>query len=181
MTTKDLVRLSNEPYQLFNSDGTPRRLPRVPDDPIVHAVQLWRICKAIHKLKIPYVYGGGHGRYYFRDWTRSFIMRGLDCSASTGFALWLARMPEMDDNVSTSGNMEREFRAGNGDFVTLNASGVHAWLSFNIRRLFGWKSIIRHPWRYDTSAWGDASGRGPRMRRLWRSNSSFVKRHPKGL
>ncbi len=181
MTTKQLVKLSNQPYKLFNSDGTPHRLPTVPDDPVVHAVHLWRICKAIHKMEIPYVYGGGHTISRFEDWAPSYIRRGLDCSASVGFACWLARMPEMDDTVSVSGVMEHEFRAGNGNLVTLNASNVHAWLSFNIKRMFGWKSIIRHPWRYDTSAWGDASGSGPRMRKLWRSNRSFVKRHPKGL
>ncbi len=105
----------------------------------------------------PYVYGGGH---------QAFQASGYDCSGSVSYALHgggLLSTP-MD-----SGELESFGAAGKGHWITVFANGGHTFMDIAGIRL-------------DTSSAGDHSGKkGPRWRRLRRSNAGYSKRHPAGL
>jgi len=105
----------------------------------------------------PYVYGGGHG---------AFQASGYDCSGSISYALHgggLLSAPLDSSELESFG------AAGKGHWITIFANGGHTYM--NIAGI-----------RLDTSTAGDRSGKkGPRWRRLRRSNAGYSKRHPVGL
>lgn len=105
----------------------------------------------------PYVYGGGHS---------SFNSRGYDCSGTVSYALKGGRFLS---SPLPSGPLMSWGKKGKGEWVTVYANAGHAYLQVAGIRL-------------DTSAAGDPrGGKGPRWRKLLRSSSGYVARHPKGF
>jgi len=101
----------------------------------------------------PYIWGGGHGSWY---------ARGYDCSGAVSFALagggFLA-------SPLTSGQLESWGAPGPGRWLTVYASGSHAY-------------AVIAGLRWDTV--GDASGTGPRWHLAGAVPDGFVARHPPG-
>ncbi len=101
----------------------------------------------------PYIWGGGHARWWDR---------GYDCSGSVSFALHgggLLRSP------LTSGEMMRWGAPGKGRWITVYANAGHAF-------------AVIDGLRWDTA--GDASGTGPRWHASMVSSAGYVARHPLG-
>ena len=107
-------------------------------------------------IGLPYLYGGGHGR---------FIARGYDCSGSVSYALHgggLLSAPADSVQFMDWG------AAGAGTWMTIYANGGHAFLEIAGIRL-------------DTSSAGDPHGlQGPRWRPMLADTSGYVARHPAG-
>ncbi|HEV7400509.1 MAG TPA: hypothetical protein VGN84_09595 [Solirubrobacterales bacterium] len=101
----------------------------------------------------PYIWGGGHGSWY---------SQGYDCSGAVSFALagggFLA-------SPLTSGQLESWGAPGPGRWLTVYASGSHAY-------------AVIAGLRWDTV--GDASGTGPRWHLAGAVPAGFVARHPPG-
>ena len=120
------------------------------------------IAAANQIVEKPYVYGGGHKPY-----RRGWLDRGYDCSGSVSHALHgggFLRSP------LPSGPLMSWGRSGPGSWLTVYASGGHAYL-------------VVAGFRFDTSMHdSDAPGpsTGPRWSRTLRRSSSFVARHPRG-
>ncbi|MFN8215889.1 MAG: hypothetical protein U0R71_04760 [Solirubrobacterales bacterium] len=105
----------------------------------------------------PYVWGGGHGRWWDR---------GYDCSGAVGFALHGAGLLEVP---MTSGSMERLGEPGPGRWITIYANSGHVY-------------AVIAGLRWDTA--GNPSGvSGPRWHKSLRAAAGgrFVVRHPPGL
>ena len=100
----------------------------------------------------PYVWGGGHGRWWDR---------GYDCSGAVSFAL---RGGRLLSSPLPSGPMMRWGNAGAGSWITIYANAGHAY-------------AVIAGLRWDTSGTG---GNGPRWHEDLRSNAGFVARHPTG-
>jgi hypothetical protein len=101
----------------------------------------------------PYVWGGGHGRWWDS---------GYDCSGSVSYALHGGGFLE---SPLPSGPMERWGLSGEGRWITVYANAGHAY------------AVIAGV-RWDTS--GDANGTGPRWHTELRDNIGYVARHPAG-
>jgi hypothetical protein len=103
----------------------------------------------------PYIFGGGHARWWDR---------GYDCSGSVSYALHGGKFLE---SPLPSGPMMNWGLAGEGRWITVYANGGHAY------------AVIAGV-RWDTS--GD-SGRetGPRWHTELRDNAGFAARHPAGF
>ena len=102
----------------------------------------------------PYIYGGGHGRWYDR---------GYDCSGSVSFALHGGKFLE---SPLPSGMFEAWEEEGEGRWITVYANPGHAY------------AVIAGV-RWDTS--GDEGGEtGPRWHPELRDNIGYVARHPVG-
>src|SRR3954453_6915119 len=102
----------------------------------------------------PYVWGGGHARWWDR---------GYDCSGSVSFALHGGRFLE---SPLPSGPMESWAEGGEGRWITVYANGGHAY-------------AVIAGYRWDTS--GDEGGEtGPRWHAELRANVAFIPRHPAG-
>ena len=94
------------------------------------------VIAAANKIRTkPYIWGGGHGRWWDR---------GYDCSGSVSYAL---HGGEFLESPLPSGPMESWGLAGEGRWITVYANPGHAY------------AVIAGV-RWDTS--GDASGTGPR-------------------
>jgi hypothetical protein len=102
----------------------------------------------------PYVWGGGHARWWDR---------GYDCSGSVSYALHGGRFLE---SPLPSGPMENWGLEGEGRWITVYANPGHAY-------------AVIAGFRWDTS--GDASGTGPRWHEDLRDNVGYVARHPAGF
>jgi len=102
----------------------------------------------------PYVWGGGHSRWWDR---------GYDCSGAVSFALHGGRFL---DSPLPSGPMESWGLSGEGRWISVYANSGHAY------------AVIAGV-RWDTS--GDASGTGPRWHADLRSSAGYVARHPAGF
>jgi len=102
----------------------------------------------------PYVWGGGHGRWWDR---------GYDCSGSVSYAL---HGGEFIDSPLPSGPMERWGLGGEGRWITVYANSGHAY-------------AVIAGYRWDTS--GDAQGSGPRWHEDLRSSAGYMARHPAGF
>ena len=100
----------------------------------------------------PYIWGGGHGRWWDR---------GYDCSGSVSYALHGGRLlsTQLD---STS--LESYGSGGHGRWVTIYANAGHAWM-------------IVAGLRFDTSGQRTT---GSRWQTAPRSNAGFTVRHPTG-
>jgi hypothetical protein len=102
----------------------------------------------------PYIWGGGHARWWDR---------GYDCSGSVSYALHGGKFLE---SPLPSGPMESWGLAGKGRWITVYANAGHAYAEIA-------------GYRWDTS--GDASGTGPRWHEDLRDNVGYVARHPAGF
>jgi peptidoglycan hydrolase-like protein with peptidoglycan-binding domain len=110
----------------------------------------------------PYIYAGGHGRWYDN---------GYDCSGAVSFALHGAGMLSSPED---STELESYGAPGPGKWVTIYANSNHTW-------------IVIAGIAFDTAHFGPTTpgGTGPR----WLSNAtgnlqdgqSYVVRHPSGL
>ena len=101
----------------------------------------------------PYIWGGGHVRWWDR---------GYDCSGSVSFALHGGGFL---NSPLPSGPMESWGLPGKGRWITVYANAGHAYAEI--------AGV-----RWDTA--GDASGTGPRWHTELLSNQGFVARHPAG-
>jgi hypothetical protein len=115
-----------------------------------------RVIAAANKIRSkPYIYGGGHARWWDR---------GYDCSGSVSFALHGGRFLQ---SPMPSGPLTRWGLAGEGRWITVWANGGHAY-------------AVIAGYRWDTS--GDARGEtGPRWHPVLRNNAGFIARHPAGF
>ena len=102
----------------------------------------------------PYIYGGGHARWWDR---------GYDCSGSVSFALHGGKFLE---SPLPSGPMMSWGEEGEGRWITVYSNPGHAY-------------AVIAGYRWDTS--GDGGGEtGPRWHPDLRDNIGFVARHPAG-
>jgi cell wall-associated NlpC family hydrolase len=116
-----------------------------------------RVIAAANRIRtLPYVWGGGHGR-----WQDS----GYDCSGSVSYALHGARMLT---SPLTSGSFETWGEAGAGRWITIYANASHVYM-------------VVAGLRFDTA--GDTSGTGPRWHPTTTAAAGgrFIVRHPVGL
>ncbi len=114
------------------------------------------IAAANHIRTLPYIWGGGHGRW--QD-------AGYDCSGSVSYALHGARMLA---TPLTSGSFETWGEAGPGRWITIYANAAHVYM-------------VVAGLRFDTA--GDTSGTGPRWHpsTAAAAGGRFVVRHPVGF
>jgi cell wall-associated NlpC family hydrolase len=128
-----------------------RAIPPVDAPPAVK-----RVIAAANKIRTkPYVWGGGHARWWDR---------GYDCSGSVSFALHAGGFLS---SPLPSGPMESWGSAGRGRWITVYANAGHAY-------------AVIAGLRWDTA--GDTSGTGPRWHKSLGAAASgpFVARHPAG-
>ncbi|HTT93402.1 MAG TPA: hypothetical protein VMF55_01930 [Solirubrobacterales bacterium] len=113
------------------------------------------IAAANHIRTLPYIWGGGHGR-----WQDS----GYDCSGAVSYALHGGRLLT---SPLTSGSFERFGEAGPGRWISIYANASHAYM-------------VVAGLRFDTA--GDTSGTGPRWHPTTAAAASgrYVVRHPIG-
>jgi|SRR3954447_25658258 len=115
-----------------------------------------RVIAAANKIRTkPYIWGGGHGRWWDR---------GYDCSGAVSYAL---HGGSLINSPMPSGPMERWGAAGAGRWITVYANSGHAY-------------AVIAGLRWDTA--GDTSGTGPRWHADLgaAAGGSFVARHPTG-
>ena len=116
-----------------------------------------RVIAAANRIRtLPYIWGGGHGRW--QD-------IGYDCSGAVSYALHGGRLLT---TPLTSGSFESFGEAGAGRWITIYANASHAYM-------------VIAGLRFDTA--GDTSGTGPRWHPSVRAAASgrFVVRHPVGF
>jgi cell wall-associated NlpC family hydrolase len=101
----------------------------------------------------PYIWGGGHARWW---------MPGYDCSGAVSFALHGAGLIQTSMD---SGEMMNWGVPGKGRWITIYANAEHAF-------------AVIDGLRWDTV--GDAEGTGPRWHPEMVSTAGFVARHPAG-
>ena len=102
----------------------------------------------------PYIWGGGHVRWWDR---------GYDCSGSVSYAL---HGGEFLESPLPSGPMEHWGLPGEGRWITVYANAGHAY-------------AVIAGYRWDTA--GDSNGTGPRWHEEMLSNAGFIARHPAGF
>ena len=113
-----------------------------------------RVIAAANRIRTkPYVWGGGHGRWWDG---------GYDCSGAVSYAL---HGGELIDSPLPSGPMESWGSPGPGRWITVYANAGHAF-------------AVIAGLRWDTS--GNTSGTGPRWHPDMASSTGFVARHPAG-
>jgi cell wall-associated NlpC family hydrolase len=113
-----------------------------------------KVITAANRIRTkPYIWGGGHGRWWDR---------GYDCSGAVSFAL---RGGGFLNSPLPSGPMESWGSAGAGRWITIYANAGHAY-------------AVIAGLRWDTS--GNTSGTGPRWHEDMADSSGFVARHPPG-
>ncbi len=115
-----------------------------------------RVIAAANRIRTkPYVWGGGHGRWWDR---------GYDCSGAVSYALHGAGLMT---SPLPSGPMERWGLPGRGRWITVYANAGHAY-------------AVIAGLRWDTA--GDTRGTGPRWHQSLRAAAGgrFVARHPAG-
>lgn len=115
-----------------------------------------KVIAAANKIRTkPYVYGGGHGRWWDT---------GYDCSGAVSFAL---RGAGLISTPMPSGSLAGWGSAGKGRWITVYANGGHAY-------------AVIAGLRWDTA--GNTRGTGPRWHKSLRAAASgpFTARHPEG-
>jgi cell wall-associated NlpC family hydrolase len=113
-----------------------------------------RVIAAANKIRTkPYIWGGGHGRWWDR---------GYDCSGSVSFALHGGGFLS---SPLTSGSLESWGAPGKGRWITIYANAGHVF-------------AVIAGLRWDTV--GDTSGTGPRWHPEMVSSRGYVARHPAG-
>jgi hypothetical protein len=112
------------------------------------------VIAAANKIRTkPYIWGGGHGRWWDR---------GYDSSGAVSFAL---RGGAFLDSPLPTGPMEHWGSPGAGRWITVYANAGHAY-------------AVIAGLRWDTS--GNTSGTGPRWHEGMASSAGFIARHPPG-
>jgi hypothetical protein len=114
------------------------------------------VIAAANKIRTkPYIYGGGHGRWWDA---------GYDCSGAVSFAL---HGGSLIDTPMPSGSLAGWGSAGKGRWITVYANGGHAY-------------AIIAGLRWDTA--GTTNGTGPRWHKSLKAQASgpFTARHPTG-
>ncbi|HVO53703.1 MAG TPA: hypothetical protein VMT37_04745 [Solirubrobacterales bacterium] len=101
----------------------------------------------------PYIWGGGHARWW---------SPGYDCSGAVSYALHGAGLI---DTPMDSGEMMSWGEPGKGRWITVYANAGHAF-------------AVIDGLRWDTA--GDKHGTGPRWHREMVSTAGYVARHPAG-
>jgi hypothetical protein len=116
-----------------------------------------RVIMAANKIRNkPYIYGGGHARWFDR---------GYDCSGSVSFAL---RGGNFLSSPMPSGPLARWGASGEGRWISVYANPGHTY-------------AVIAGYRWDTSGNGDGKT-GPSWHEDLRSTSgSFAVRHPAGF
>ena len=115
-----------------------------------------KVIAAANKIRTkPYIYGGGHGRWWDS---------GYDCSGAVSFALHGGSL------ISTpmpSGSLESWGSAGRGRWITVYANAGHAY-------------AVIAGLRWDTA--GVTNGTGPRWHKSTKAAATgpFIARHPTG-
>ena len=115
-----------------------------------------KVIAAANKIRTkPYIYGGGHGRWWDA---------GYDCSGAVSFAL---HGGSLIDTPMPSGSLSAWGSGGKGRWITVYANGGHAY-------------AIIAGLRWDTA--GTTNGTGPRWHKSLRAQASgpFTARHPDG-
>ena len=113
-----------------------------------------KVIAAANKIRTkPYIYGGGHGRWWDA---------GYDCSGAVSFAL---HGGSLIDTPMPSGSLAGWGSGGKGRWITVYANGGHAY------------AVIAGV-RWDTS--GNEGETGPRWHTDLRDNVGFAARHPAG-
>lgn len=113
------------------------------------------VIASANKIRLkPYIWGGGHGRWWDA---------GYDCSGSVSYALHGGKFLE---SPLPSGPMESWGLEGEGRWITVYANPGHAY-------------AVIAGYRWDTA--GDSSGTGPRWHEDLLTNEGFVARHPAGF
>jgi cell wall-associated NlpC family hydrolase len=115
-----------------------------------------QVIAAANKIRTkPYIYGGGHARWWDS---------GYDCSGAVSFAL---RGGNLIDTPMPSGSLAGWGSAGRGRWITVYANGGHAY-------------AIVAGLRWDTA--GTTNGTGPRWHKSLKAQASgpFTVRHPDG-
>jgi hypothetical protein len=115
-----------------------------------------RVIAAANKIRTkPYIWGGGHARWWDA---------GYDCSGSVSYAL---HGGDFIESPLPSGPMARWGMAGEGRWITVYTNPGHAY-------------AVIAGYRWDTS--GNADGRtGPSWHEDLRTPAGFVARHPAGF
>jgi cell wall-associated NlpC family hydrolase len=122
--------------------------------PIDAPAAVKQVIAAANRIRTkPYIWGGGHGRWWDR---------GYDCSGAVSYAL---RGGAFLDSPLPSGPMEHWGSPGPGRWITVYANAGHAY-------------AVIAGLRWDTS--GNASGTGPRWHADMAGSAGFVARHPPG-
>jgi len=115
-----------------------------------------KVIAAANKIRTkPYIYGGGHGRWWDA---------GYDCSGAVSFAL---HGGSLIDTPMPSGSLAGWGSTGKGRWITVYANGGHAY-------------AIIAGLRWDTA--GVTNGTGPRWHKSLKAQASgpFTARHPTG-
>jgi hypothetical protein len=113
------------------------------------------VIAAANKIRTkPYIWGGGHARWWDK---------GYDCSGSVSYALHGGKFLE---SPLPSGPMENWGLEGEGRWLTVYSNSGHAY-------------AVIAGYRWDTS--GNSGETGPRWHEDLRDNSGFVPRHPAGF
>ena len=114
-----------------------------------------QVIAAANKIRSkPYLWGGGHGRWWDR---------GYDCSGAVSFALHGGRFLE---SPLPSGPLMNWAEAGEGRWITVYSNPGHVY-------------AVIAGYRWDTS--GSTNGEtGPRWREEVRDPAGFTARHPAG-
>jgi hypothetical protein len=113
-----------------------------------------RVIDAANRIRgKPYVWGGGHGRWWDR---------GYDCSGAVSYAL---HGGDLLGSPLPSGPMARWGSPGPGRWITVYANAGHAY-------------AVIAGLRWDTS--GNTRGTGPRWHTDMADSRGFVLRHPAG-
>jgi cell wall-associated NlpC family hydrolase len=124
--------------------------------PINAPAAVKQVIYAANKIRSkPYIYGGGHARWWDR---------GYDCSGAVSFAL---HGGNLINSPMPSGSLQRWGSAGRGRWITVYANGGHAY-------------AVIAGLRWDTA--GNTHGTGPRWHKSLRAAASgpFIVRHPTG-
>ena len=113
-----------------------------------------KVIAAANRIRTtPYIWGGGHARWWDR---------GYDCSGAVSYAL---HGGELLESPLPSGPMMSWGSPGRGRWITVYANAGHAF-------------AVIAGLRWDTS--GDSSGTGPRWHSNMVSSRGYVARHPAG-
>lgn len=118
------------------------------------------VAAANQVARLPYVYGGGHGRVNGPEGT--WIDSAYDCSGSVSFALASAGLVK---SPMDSSSLARWGKPGPGRWVTIFANGGHAFM-------------VVGGARFDTVGLRQS---GSRWQPAYRTVSGFTVRHPAGL
>jgi hypothetical protein len=114
------------------------------------------VIAAANKIRTkPYIFGGGHARWWDR---------GYDCSGSVSYALHGGKFLE---SPLPSGPMTRWGLGGKGRWITVYANGGHAY-------------AVIAGFRWDTSGNTDGTT-GPSWHEDLRDNVGYTARHPAGF